>query len=87
MMFLKFQILFMVNYLFSETKGPFTKGLGTNNIEEIDRQNILDFEQKKIVFSSRLIKAVSVAYHQPQEKMLYTTIYIMCMFKAFAKPT
>ena len=31
MTFLKFQILFMVNYLFSETKGPFTKGLGKND--------------------------------------------------------
>ena len=45
-----------------------------------------------IVFSSTLIKAVSVAYHQPQEKMLYTTIYILlCVglsnIKAFAKPT
>ena len=31
MTFLKFQILFMVNYLFYETKGPFTKGLGKND--------------------------------------------------------
>ena len=39
-----------------------------------------------IVFSSTLIKAVSVAYHQPQEKMLYTTIYyIMCWIEQLLK--
>ena len=68
MMFLKFQILFMVNYLFSETKGPFTKGLGKNDTCKLYMQlwtqlgpgNVTSQQFSNMVYIVTIHAAVSV---------------------------